>query len=91
MNFAVTPPSYQSADEQLRALRRSPGTPVEQGIAPPTEPEPPAEGPEGPVVELGPKKKRAQPAKIADLAAPVVILPKGDLQSRKQSAPPESN
>jgi hypothetical protein len=43
MNFAVTPPSYQSADEQLRALRRSPGTPVEQGIAPPTEPEPPAE------------------------------------------------
>jgi hypothetical protein len=88
MNFAVTPPSYQSAGQQLRALRRFPGTAVGQSYSRSTEPEPPGEGP---VVELGTEKKRAQPTKVAEIAPPVMISPKGDVHSRKRPAPPARN
>ena len=90
MNFAVTPPSYQSGGAQLRALSRFAGGPHgRQSLSASTEPEPPGEGPEDPVVELGAEKERAQPAEIADLAPPVV--PKGDLATRKRPASPERN
>ncbi|HEX4666404.1 MAG TPA: protein kinase [Chthoniobacterales bacterium] len=74
MNFSVDLPSYQQGRSQIQSVESTAGQTVEQTSADRAEPSPPAEGPEGPIVELATSGKHA-------LLPRVVQPPTGQLES----------
>jgi len=78
MNFSVVPPSYESERMQIRALEREARRAVAQGAFSPNEPEPPAEGPGDPTVEIMTKTRRNLLKKTIESSPSIVITPGGN-------------